>query len=169
MNSGDKLGGLKSNFYQTKSGHILLSDEEIKHVMFALCDPDRRKQGRQHTPVVNPGNSTEKLIGKVFESCVFKTATSAVLGYGLGGAMGLFFASIGPSNVVATDGKSLGVRQVFREMKASTLNSAKNFALVGSLFTSVECTIESYRAKTDWKNGTFAGGITGGLIGIRGA
>ena len=25
-----------------------------------------------------------------------------------------------------------------------------------------------YRGTTDWKNGTYAGGVTGGLIGIRG-
>lgn len=25
-----------------------------------------------------------------------------------------------------------------------------------------------YRGTTDWKNGTYAGGITGGLIGVRG-
>jgi len=38
---------------------------------------------------------------------------------------------------------------------------------LGAMFAATECTIESYRGKTDWKNGTMAGGITGGLIGLR--
>ncbi|ODM99555.1 Mitochondrial import inner membrane translocase subunit Tim22 [Orchesella cincta] len=164
----ENLESLKSQFDQTKSGHILLTDDQLKRVIFTLCDPDKRKLLWQSNGLLQGGGVTnsEKIISKVFESCLFKTVTSAVLGYGLGGAMGLFFASVGPSNMAA-DGSPLNVRAVFRDLKTSTLNSAKNFALVGSLFTCVECTIESYRAKTDWKNGTSAGAVTGGLIGLR--
>ena len=112
-----------------------------------------------------------------------------VLGYGLGAAIGLFSASVSP-NITAPDGKQQTAREVFRDLKLSTLSYAKNFAVVGFMFSSVECTIESvsvlsrsilrfsflifshhwliqYRGKTDWKNGTYAGGITGGLIGLR--
>ena len=35
------------------------------------------------------------------------------------------------------------------------------------MFAGVECCVESYRAKTDWKNSVYAGGITGGLLGFR--
>lgn len=52
-------------------------------------------------------------------------------------------------------------------MKGTTLGYAKNFAVVGCIFSAIECRIESYRGKTDWKNGTYAGGLTGGLIGLR--
>lgn len=40
--------------------------------------------------------------------------------------------------------------------------------MIGMVFSAVECTIESSRGVSDWKNGTYAGGITGGLIGLRG-
>lgn len=53
-------------------------------------------------------------------------------------------------------------------MKNTTLGYAKNFAMIGAVFTAIECTIETQRGKSDWKNGTYAGGVTGGLIGLRG-
>ena len=38
---------------------------------------------------------------------------------------------------------------------------------LGFMFAGVECCVESYRAKTDWRNSVYAGGITGGLLGFR--
>lgn len=63
-------------------------------------------------------------------------------GYGLGAAIGLFSASVNPS-VQGPDAKPQSAREVFREMKGTTLSYAKNFALIGALFSSVECCIES--------------------------
>lgn len=65
-------------------------------------------------------------------------------------------------------GKQQTAREIFREMKTTTLSYAKNFAVIGAVFAAIECSIESMRAKSDWKNGTYAGGVTGGLIGLRG-
>lgn len=59
-------------------------------------------------------------------------------------------------------------REILREMKNSMLSYAKNFAILGAVFSGVECCIETARGKSDWKNGTYAGGVTGGLIGLRG-
>lgn len=59
-------------------------------------------------------------------------------------------------------------REILREMKSSMLSYAKNFAMLGAVFSGVECCIETARGKSDWKNGTYAGGVTGGLIGMRG-
>lgn len=85
----------------------------------------------------------EKMVEAFFESCPFKTVMSGVIGYGLGAAIGLFSSSIGPSSV--TDVEQQTARQVFREMKTTTLSYAKNFALIGALFSAVECTIETVR------------------------
>lgn len=65
-----------------------------------------------------------------------------VTGYGLGGAIGLFSASVNPS-ITGTDAKQQTAREVFRDMKMTTLSHAKNFALIGAMFASVECAIES--------------------------
>ncbi|KAI4486760.1 hypothetical protein M0804_006130 [Polistes exclamans] len=107
----------------------------------------------------------EKMVERVMESCVFKSIMSCVLGYGLGAAIGLFTSSVNP-DMTSVDKKQTA-REIFREMKMTTLSYAKNFAAVGLVFSAVECSIESYRGKTDWKNGTYAGGVTGGLIGLR--
>ncbi|XP_058797016.1 mitochondrial import inner membrane translocase subunit Tim22 [Phymastichus coffea] len=107
----------------------------------------------------------EKMIEKAMESCVFKSIMSYVVGFGLGAALGLFTSSVNP-NVAAVE-KQQTAREIFAEMKMTTLSYAKNFAVIGFLFSGVECVIETYRGQTDWKNGTYAGGLTGGLIGLR--
>ncbi|XP_014250899.1 mitochondrial import inner membrane translocase subunit Tim22 [Cimex lectularius] len=107
----------------------------------------------------------EKQMEAALESCAFKTALSCVLGFGLGAAIGLFTSSVNPT--VPVDGKTQTAREILREMKSASLGYGKNFAMVGALFAAVECTIESSRGRTDWMNGTLAGGVTGGIIGLR--
>ncbi|XP_054258512.1 mitochondrial import inner membrane translocase subunit Tim22-like [Macrosteles quadrilineatus] len=109
----------------------------------------------------------EKMIEAAFESCAFKTTISCVAGFGLGAALGLFSSSVNPTIVPGQELKTQSAREILREMKGSMLSYAKNFAMVGAMFSAIECTIESYRGKSDWKNGTYAGGVTGGLIGLR--
>ncbi|KAK4327345.1 hypothetical protein Pmani_002176 [Petrolisthes manimaculis] len=91
---------------------------------------------------------------------------SLVAGFVLGGGIGLFAASVTPT-IPTADKPQQSAREVLRELKVSTLSYGKNFAAIGFMFSGVECAIESYRGKTDWKNGTYAGGITGGILGLR--
>ncbi|OQV21477.1 putative Mitochondrial import inner membrane translocase subunit Tim22 [Hypsibius exemplaris] len=111
----------------------------------------------------------EKMMSNLFESCVFKTCLSTVGGFVIGGALGLFGASVDPYYTMGgqVDPAKQTVREVFRDMGSRSLSSAKNFALVGALFASIECTIESYRGKSDWQNSAYSGGATGFLIGLR--
>ena len=62
-------------------------------------------------------------------------------GFGLGAALGLFTSSVNP-NVAAVE-KQQTAREIFKEMKTTTLSYAKNFAVIGFLFSGVECGIES--------------------------
>lgn len=106
----------------------------------------------------------ELMITRFFESCVFKSVLSCVVGGGLGAAFGLFTAGIDP-NITGTQTPT--VRLVWKEMKFRTVSYAKNFALIGAMFAGTECVIESYRGKTDLVNGTASGAVVGGVIGFR--
>lgn len=83
-------------------------------------------------------------------------------------AVGLFTSSLMPNVTDTTAPQTQTAREILREMKGAMLSYGKNFAMLGAVFSGVECCIESARGKSDWKNGTYAGGVTGGLIGLRG-
>ena len=123
------------------------------------------------------------------ESCVGKTAISGVMGFALGGAFGLFMASVrSPQTVwlshtyaiqmqydtpLATSPNAAAITSLplkeqlkrgFKDMGARSYSSAKNFGKVGAIFAGTECCIEGYRAKNDLANGVMAGCITGGVL-----
>jgi len=49
-------------------------------------------------------------------------------------------------------------------MGRASYSSAKNFGMVGAIFSGTECCIEGFRAKNDLYNGVAAGCITGGAL-----
>lgn len=148
-------------------------DIKFSYLLERFINPDTRFKSM--TNIVVPTqygagllrSPQELMIQNLFESCAFKATMSCVAGFGLGAAIGLFSASVGPDFQTATDLQKQTVKSVLLDMKTRTLSQAKNFAILGAMFSITECTIESYRAKTDWRNGTLAGGITGGLLGLR--
>ncbi|MPC39281.1 mitochondrial import inner membrane translocase subunit Tim22-like [Portunus trituberculatus] len=148
----------------------LFTPQEIDQIAKYLI----MNQRRQREKLILPRSFTqtviksreEKTVEAVFESCSFKAVLSLVAGFVLGGGIGLFAASVTPT-IPTPDKPQPTAREVLRELKVSTLSYGKNFAAIGFMFSGVECAIESYRGKTDWKNGTYAGGITGGILGLR--
>lgn len=151
------------------------STDEIKfsYLMGRFINPETRFKTMSNIVVPNlygaglMRSPQELMIQSLFESCAFKAMMSCVAGFGLGAAIGLFSASLAPDLTTATDFQKQTVKSVLLDMKQRTMSQAKNFAILGAMFSITECTIESYRAKTDWKNGTLAGGVTGGCIGLR--
>lgn len=75
--------------------------------------------------------------------------TCCFLGYVLGGAIGLFSASVSP-NITAPDMQQQTAREIFRDLKVSTFSYAKNFAVVGLLFSCVECSIETVSSRSSY-------------------
>ncbi|XP_023688723.1 mitochondrial import inner membrane translocase subunit Tim22 [Paramormyrops kingsleyae] len=118
----------------------------------------------------NPHKTDEqKMIERGMESCAFKAVLACVGGFVLGGAFGVFTAGIDTN--VGFDPKdpmrTPTAREVLRDMGQRGMSYAKNFAIVGAMFSCTECLIESHRGKSDWKNAVYSGCVTGGAIGFR--
>lgn len=111
----------------------------------------------------------QKMIERGMESCTFKAVLACVGGFVLGGAFGVFTAGIDTN--VGFDPKdplkTPTAREVLKDMGQRGMSYAKNFAIVGAMFSCTECIIESHRGKSDWKNAVYSGCATGGMIGFR--
>nr|XP_046179300.1 mitochondrial import inner membrane translocase subunit Tim22-like isoform X2 [Oncorhynchus gorbuscha] len=112
----------------------------------------------------------QKMIERGMESCAFKAVLACVGGFVLGGAFGVFTAGIDTN--VGFDPKdpmrTPTAREVLKDMGQRGMSYAKNFAVIGAMFSCTECIIESHRGKSDWKNAVYSGCVTGGAIGFRG-
>ncbi|XP_072210051.1 mitochondrial import inner membrane translocase subunit Tim22 [Excalfactoria chinensis] len=111
----------------------------------------------------------QKMVERAMESCAFKAALACVGGFVLGGAFGIFTAGIDTN--VGFDPKdpyrTPTAKEVLKDMGQRGISYAKNFAIVGAMFSCTECVVESYRGKSDWRNSVISGCITGGAIGFR--
>ncbi|KAJ7387185.1 Mitochondrial import inner membrane translocase subunit Tim22 [Desmophyllum pertusum] len=110
----------------------------------------------------------ELMVERVMENCAFKSVLAGVVGYGLGTVFGLFTAGMDSSMPNPMTGVAdQSAKAILKDMKSRAVSYGKNFGVVGLMFSGTECLVESFRGKSDWKNGTLSGGITGGLIGLR--
>ncbi|KAI9846354.1 MAG: Mitochondrial import inner membrane translocase subunit tim22 [Sclerophora amabilis] len=108
------------------------------------------------------------------ESCPAKTVIAGGMGFALGGAFGLFMSSMSYDTPLSAQGQQMAdlpmreqLRRGFKDMGTRSYSSAKNFALVGAIFSGTECCIEGFRAKNDLYNGIAAGCLTGGALGAK--
>uniref|UniRef100_A0A0N5BWZ9 Mitochondrial import inner membrane translocase subunit TIM22 n=1 Tax=Strongyloides papillosus TaxID=174720 RepID=A0A0N5BWZ9_STREA len=116
-----------------------------------------------------PSTKEELLIQKGMENCMFKATISGIMGVGIGFAFGLFTASVDPQLTLQNNDptKALTVRQTLKEMGTRMGQYGRNFGSLGFMFSGTECILETCRGKSDWKNGTYSGGIVGAVIGLR--
>ncbi|MEQ2183211.1 Mitochondrial import inner membrane translocase subunit Tim22 [Goodea atripinnis] len=94
---------------------------------------------------VPPKSDEQKMLERGMESCAFKSVLACVGGFVLGGAFGVFTAGIDTN--VGFDPKdplrTPTAREVLKDMGQRGMSYAKNFAIVGAMFSCTECIIES--------------------------
>ncbi|KAH6565352.1 hypothetical protein BASA50_005393 [Batrachochytrium salamandrivorans] len=111
--------------------------------------------------------SQEMAFRSVAESCPGRTVASGVLGFGLGAAIGMFMSSV-DWNINSEEFSKLSTREQMRltakDMVGKSYSSAKSFAVIGAVFASSECVIESFRAKHDIYNNIMSGCFAGAVM-----
>ncbi|KAJ3082070.1 Mitochondrial import inner membrane translocase subunit tim22 [Rhizoclosmatium hyalinum] len=110
-------------------------------------------------------------MSQLTESCPFKSVMALGAGFALGGLFGMFMSSMDTTtNMDEFTKKSTKeqIRLTLKDMGQRSYSSAKNFAVVGAVFSGTECVIETYRAKNDIYNGISAGCITGAALAAKG-
>ncbi|KAG8813041.1 Mitochondrial import inner membrane translocase subunit tim22, partial [Serendipita sp. 399] len=108
----------------------------------------------------------EKYMGMASESCIFKSALSGGLGFGLGAFFSMMSTSFAYDDPLARTDLSTRKKTVemFKDMGRGMWRSGRSFGKVGALYSGVECVIESYRAKNDMTNAIAGGFVTGGIL-----
>lgn len=81
------------------------------------------------------------------ESCPFKSVSSGVIGFGLGGFIGLFMTSLDWQSSLSDEFQKMKLKDQLKftakDVGQKCWSSAKNFAVIGAIFSGTECVIES--------------------------
>ncbi|KAB8360883.1 hypothetical protein FH972_024616 [Carpinus fangiana] len=135
-----------------------------------------RDPSRLSTTQNSPADTMDgKQMQAAMESCPAKTVLAGTMGFGLGGAFGLFMSSMrydtplstgvnGATSSVSTLPMREQLRHGLKDMGRASWSSAKNFGKVGAIFSGSECCIEGLRGRNELSNGVAAGCVTGGLL-----
>uniref|UniRef100_A0A0M3HTB5 Mitochondrial import inner membrane translocase subunit TIM22 n=2 Tax=Ascaris TaxID=6251 RepID=A0A0M3HTB5_ASCLU len=160
--------GTRQEFIYNPSSYCIMMDEMIGS-RTRPWNPQRMPIKPVQMLTLPEMTKEELFMSRLMENCAFKSLLAGVLGYGVGVAFGLFTASVDPqmSMVGGDPSKPLTLKETWREMKGRMWSYGKNFGSIGLMFAGSECLLETYRAKSDWKNGTYSGAIVGGLLGLR--
>jgi import inner membrane translocase subunit TIM22 len=150
-----------------KDNNFVFTPEEFEQVSkYLISSPIRLYPNvivPQSNGIARVQTREELNMQSVIESCPFKGTMSFVVGGALGAFLGLFQSSVAPQHTAV----AMSTKETLIDMRNSITGSAKNFAVIGLMFASTECMIESYRGKTDYKNAMGSGFVTGGLLGYR--
>jgi mitochondrial import inner membrane translocase subunit TIM22 len=107
------------------------------------------------------------------DNCLVRGVVSFFAGGALGFAMGIFIGSWqlgGPSveTPAGLDPTKMTAREALREMyttiRTKSISWMKNFAIVGGVFSIIDCTMAKFRGRHDAKNSMASGCLTGAVL-----
>uniref|UniRef100_A0AC35TPU1 Mitochondrial import inner membrane translocase subunit TIM22 n=1 Tax=Rhabditophanes sp. KR3021 TaxID=114890 RepID=A0AC35TPU1_9BILA len=153
----------------TPSSYVIMMDQMIGTKIRPWKEGREQFQVKYSGVSMPPMTKEELMMNNLMENCACKALISGILGIGIGCAFGLFTASVDPSLSMTNNDptKTLTVKQTLKEMGTRMGQYGKQFGSIGLLFAGTECAVETIRAKSDWKNGTYSGAIVGGILGMR--
>jgi import inner membrane translocase subunit TIM22 len=85
----------------------------------------------------------------------------------MGAIFGVVFGQFDNDGFNAQQGAKAKLRFHLREMRQQSFSFAKQFAVVGGVYTIFECHIEKHRGKRDIWNAISAGCLAGGTLAAR--
>jgi len=104
----------------------------------------------------------------VMENCAVRGVQSFVLGGAFGFMFGAFFGSMGTTTLPGPEYDKMTWKQAladgFKGVGKSGWSMAKNFSVIGVLFSSSECVIAKFRGKSDLRNTLYAGCFSGAVL-----
>ncbi|KAJ6497647.1 mitochondrial import inner membrane translocase subunit TIM22 [Mycena sanguinolenta] len=116
---------------------------------------------------VQQAKKMERFMSEAMMSCPAKTVMAGGAGLALGAVFTLMTASMSYEDPLLRQNAGTNTqraRDILRETGKSMWSSGKSFGKIGALYASIECVIESYRAKTDIYNSVGAGFMSGGIL-----
>ncbi|KAM0868184.1 hypothetical protein ACQ4PT_041492 [Festuca glaucescens] len=108
------------------------------------------------------------VMGNVTDDLQLKHLFYSVARGGLGVMMGLFLGAL--ENPVMAEEMTARQQIVYqaKQMGRRSMGNAKTFAVMGLIFSAVECVVEKARARHDVTNSAVAGCVTGGTLAVKG-
>ncbi|KAK7925699.1 hypothetical protein WMY93_008009 [Mugilogobius chulae] len=141
--STDNATATTSDASSTLSAASVAGGPQIQYSMVLEHLVGEKRQVKDLNPTVMgglpvpPKSDEQKMIERGMESCAFKSLLACVGGFVLGGAFGVFTAGIDTN--VGFDPKdplrTPTAREVLKDMGQRGMSYAKNFAIVGAMFS----------------------------------
>nr|GAT57858.1 predicted protein [Mycena chlorophos] len=130
-------------------------------------EPNHIGLSAEELDAIRQQHRMEQLMSEAMQySCPAKAVMAGVGGLALGGVFSLMSASMSYEDPMMRANQAAGqrARDILRETGKTMWSTGKSFGKVGVVFSSVECVIESYRAKNDLWNSVSGGFVTGGIL-----
>jgi mitochondrial import inner membrane translocase subunit TIM22 len=155
---------------------------KLSQLSFLLAAPFEKPVTFPLVPNVISGRGELQHIGlqnTLLENCFIRGIGALVMGYGMGVAFGMVFAGFSsytppPEPFSGLPGQEVKSVPILKQLKEGIIDmrnrghsTGKNFAMVGAVYSTVECFLEKIRGKRDMRGAVTSGFVTGAVLAAR--